>query len=110
MGASFNFAWEVLALGTVAALLAMEAEAGAAAFPAQAAPRATLAEAGAAAIPAMVALLVMLAVAGSFTNPAILGPPVVLASLVVLRAPDSTRRRGFRRCRSCWGCLHDGEL
>ena len=58
---------------------------------------------------APLAPLVMLAVAGTFAIPAMLAPLVVLASLVdVPLALDWMRRRGFRRCRSCWGCLfHD---
>ena len=59
--ASFNGAWEVLALGAGVAVLAVLADAGAATCRAFGAPLAVLAEAGAAAGPALLALLAVLA-------------------------------------------------
>ena len=67
-----------------------------------------LAEAGAFTLPTRLTVLVMLAVAGAFTIPAMLAPLVVLASLVDLLALDWMRRRGFRRCQSCWSCQIHG--
>ena len=127
--AAFHGAREVLTLGAIGALLAMEAEAGATARRTSGAPLAVLAEAGAAAlrasgallvmlaeagaaaIPAMVALRAVLAEAGAAAIPALLAPLVVWTLLV--DAPlDWMRRRGVRRCcRSCWGRpIHGGEL
>ena len=89
----------------------MLAKAGAATFLAPLALLVMLAESGAFAFPASLALLVMLAEAGALAFPAIFVPNVMFASLAdAPLALDWMRRRGFRRCRSCWGCLHDGEL
>ena len=85
----------------------MFAKAGAATLRTSGASRSMLAEHGAFTIPARLTVLVMLAEAGAFTIPALLAPLVVLAPLVDVPL-DWMRRRGFRRCQSCWGCLfHD---
>ena len=123
---AFYNAWEVLALGAIVAVLIVHTKAGAATGLALIAYIPMLADAGALTFPANVALPVVHTVSGS-TSPAIGALLVVLAYaratasrefgalLVVLTllvdAPlDWMRRRGIRRCRSCWGCLHDGEL
>ena len=61
MWAAFHGAREVLTLGAIVAILAMGAEAGAAALRASGAPRAVLAASGAAALSAIVAHLDVLA-------------------------------------------------
>ena len=110
MWAAFHVAREVLAFRTGATLLTVLAYAGAAACRATVAPLVVLAKAGAATLLAPLALLVMLAEAGAFTIPASLAPLVVWASLVDVPL-DWMRRRGIRRCRSCWGRqIHGGEL
>ena len=88
----------------------MLAVAGAAAFPAIVALLAVLAKAGAAAFLALRATLVVLAVAGAAAFPALLAR-LVVRTLLPNPPLDWMRRRGFRRCRSCWGCqIHGGEL
>ena len=99
-----------MAFRAAEALLAVGAEAGAAARRAIGALLAVLAEAGAIARLATVALRAVLAEAGAAAIPALLAP---LAVLALLPNPplDWMRRRGVRRCRSCWGCqIHGGEL
>ena len=91
--AAFHGAREVLALGAVAALLAVLAEPGAAAGPASMALLAVLAEAGAATRPAILALLAVLAEAGAAASPATLASLAVRALLPNV-APDWVRRRG----------------
>ena len=126
--AAFYGAREVLALGALAAILAVEAEAGAAARRAKGALLVVLAAAGAAAIPAPVAPLSMLAEAGAAAILALDAPRAVLADAgataclapvgllamwaLLSNAPlDWMRRWGVRRCWSCWGCqIHGGEL
>ena len=87
--AAFNGARDVLTICALAALLAVRAYAGAAAHL------------------ALVALLAVEAYAGTAARLALVAIPAVLALL--LNAPlDWMRRRGIRRCRSCYGCLfHD---
>ena len=84
-------------------MLAVLAEAGAAAVPTIGAPVAVLAEAGAAAVPANVAQHVVLAEAGAAAVPAIVAVLVVRALLTI--ALYWVRRRGGRRfCRNCAPC------
>ena len=123
---SFHSAREVLTLGAIVAVLIVHTKADAATGLALIAYIPMLADAGALTFPAYVALPVVHTVSGS-TSPAIVALLVVLAYaratasrafgalLVVLTllvdAPlDWMRCRGIRRCRSCWGRLHDGEL
>ena len=108
--AAFHDAWEVLAFGAIGALLAMETDAGAAARYALVASPAMLTEAGAATGLALFALLAVKADAGAAARRAL---GALLAVLTLLPYPplDWMRRRGIRRCRSCWGCqIHGGEL
>ena len=111
--ATFHDAWEVLAFCALGALLAVEAEAGAAACRALGALLAVEAEAGAAARSASVALFAMLAESGAAARPASLAvfamltesgasarpaSPALLAvrALLVDAPPDCVRRRGGR--------------
>ena len=107
--AAFNCAWEVLTLGATVAPLAVLAKAGASTLLAPLTLLVMLTDAGAFTIPAVGASRSVLAVAGAAT---LLAPLALLVMLALLDdAPlDWMRRWGFRRCRSCWGCLHDGEL
>ena len=70
---------------------------------------AVFAYAGATASFAFTAPLAMLADAGTTACLAFLLPLTVGAPFVLPYVPlDWVRRRGFRRCRRCWGCLfHD---
>ena len=101
--ASFNGAWEVLALGAGVAVLAVLADAGAATCRAFGAPLAVLADAGAATGPALLALLAVLAEAGAAARLAIVALPAVRA-LLTIALYWMWRRGGRRCCRNCAFC------